>query len=250
VAVGSEGEGDVVLTDVVLPDESGFDVLPRIKARRPRLPVIVMSARNTIMTAITASERGAYDYLAKPFDLSALVSTVGQALEDSRKSEPVSAHRDLPDDTDSLPIVGRSQIMQNIYRIVARMTQTDLTVMIQGESGTGKELVARALHDFSRRKGAPFVAMNMAAIPRELIESELFGHEKGAFTGLCHAIPAGSSRPMAERCSSTKSVTCRWRRRRGCCACCRRASTRRSVACARSRRMCASLLPRTAIFSN
>jgi two-component system nitrogen regulation response regulator GlnG len=87
----SEGEGDVVLTDVVLPDESGFDVLPRIKARRPRLPVIVMSARNTIMTAITASERGAYDYLAKPFDLSALVSTVGQALEDSRKSEPVSA---------------------------------------------------------------------------------------------------------------------------------------------------------------
>jgi two-component system nitrogen regulation response regulator GlnG len=179
----SEGEGDVVLTDVVLPDESGFDVLPRIKARRPRLPVIVMSARNTIMTAITASERGAYDYLAKPFDLSALVATIGQALEDSRKSEPAVARRDLPDDTETLPIVGRSQVMQDIYRIVARMTQTDLTVMIQGESGTGKELVARALHDFSRRKGAPFVAMNMAAIPRELIESELFGHEKGAFTG-------------------------------------------------------------------
>ena len=179
----SEGEGDVVLTDVVLPDESGFDILPRIKAKRPRLPVIVMSARNTIMTAITASERGAYDYLPKPFDLSALVTTIGQALEDSRKTDQQSAARHQPDESEGLPIVGRSPAMQDIYRIVARMTQTDLTVMIQGESGTGKELVARALHNFSRRKGAPFVAMNMAAIPRELIESELFGHEKGAFTG-------------------------------------------------------------------
>ncbi|MEM9471583.1 MAG: nitrogen regulation protein NR(I) [Pseudomonadota bacterium] len=178
----SEGQGDVVLTDVVLPDESGFDVLPRIKAKRPRLPVIVMSARNTIMTAITASERGAYDYLPKPFDLSALVTTVGQALEDARKTDqPVP--KQVAEESDALPIVGRSPAMQDIYRVVARMTQTDLTVMIQGESGTGKELVARALHDFSRRKAAPFIAMNMAAIPRELIESELFGHEKGAFTG-------------------------------------------------------------------
>ncbi len=179
----SEGEGDVVLTDVVLPDESGFDILPRIKAKRPRLPVIVMSARNTIMTAITASERGAYDYLPKPFDLSALVTTIGQALEDLRKTGQQTMARQQPDENEVLPIVGRSQAMQDIYRIVARMTQTDLTVMIQGESGTGKELVARALHNFSRRKGAPFVAMNMAAIPRELIELELFGHEKGAFTG-------------------------------------------------------------------
>jgi len=179
----SEGQGDVVLTDVVLPDESGFDVLPRITAKRPRLPVIVMSARNTIMTAITASERGAYDYLPKPFDLNALVATVGQALEDSRKADQPVPQRQTAEDSDALPIVGRSTAMQDIYRVVARMTQTDLTVMIQGESGTGKELVARALHDFSRRKAAPFVAMNMAAIPRELIESELFGHEKGAFTG-------------------------------------------------------------------
>ncbi len=166
----SEGQGDVVLTDVVLPDESGFDILPRITAKRPRLPVIVMSARNTIMTAITASERGAYDYLPKPFDLNALVATVGQALEDSRKSDQPVPQRQAAEDSDALPIVGRSTAMQDIYRVVARMTQTDLTVMIQGESGTGKELVARALHDFSRRKAAPFVAMNMAAIPRELIE--------------------------------------------------------------------------------
>jgi two-component system nitrogen regulation response regulator GlnG len=179
----SEGEGDVVLTDVVLPDESGFDILPRIKAKRPRLPVIVMSARNTIMTAITANERGAYDYLPKPFDLNVLVSTIARAMEDSRKTEQSSVSHRPRDETESLPIVGRSQAMQDIYRVIARMTQTDLTVMIQGESGTGKELVARALHDFSKRKSAPFIAMNMAAIPRELIESELFGHEKGAFTG-------------------------------------------------------------------
>ena len=179
----NEGLGDVVLTDVVLPDESGFDVLPRIKAKRPRLPVIVMSARNTIMTAITASERGAYDYLPKPFDLNKMVATVGQALIDARKATSHEAVRSRPDDIETLPIVGRSAAMQDIYRVVARMTQTNLTVMIQGESGTGKELVARALHDYSRRKNAPFIAMNMAAIPRELIESELFGHEKGAFTG-------------------------------------------------------------------
>jgi two-component system, NtrC family, nitrogen regulation response regulator GlnG len=175
----SEGQGDAVVTDVVLPDENAFDVLPRIKKLRPNLPVIVMSAKNTIMTAITAAERGAYDYLPKPFDLNTLVQTVGRALEQSAR--PVSANAAAPVET--LPIVGRSPAMQEIYRIIARLTQTDLTVMIVGESGTGKELVARALHDYGRRRKGPFVAVNMAAIPRELIESELFGHEKGAFTG-------------------------------------------------------------------
>ena len=177
----SEGQGDVVLTDVVLPDENAFDVIPRIKKLRPNLPVIVMSAQNTIMTAITAAERGAYDYLPKPFDLSALVQTVGRALEQS--SKPSVAQVKNQSTSENLPIVGRSPAMQDIYRIIARLTQTDLTVMIVGESGTGKELVARALHDYGRRRKGAFVAVNMAAIPRELIESELFGHEKGAFTG-------------------------------------------------------------------
>jgi two-component system nitrogen regulation response regulator GlnG len=131
------------------------------------------------MTAITAAERGAYDYLPKPFDLNALVQTVGRALEQSTKPVPANANQPA----EALPIVGRSAAMQEIYRIIARLTQTDLTVMIVGESGTGKELVARALHDYGRRRKGPFVAVNMAAIPRELIESELFGHEKGAFTG-------------------------------------------------------------------
>src|SRR5512138_2082779 len=147
----SQGEGDLVITDVVMPDENAFDLLPRIKKMRPNLPVIVMSAQNTFMTAIRASERGASQ----------------------------------PDDSEfeSIPLVGRSTAMQEIYRVLARLMQTDLTVMISGESGTGKELVARALHDYGKRRNGPFVAVNMAAIPRDLIESELFGHERGAFTG-------------------------------------------------------------------
>ena len=176
----SQGEGDLVITDVVMPDENAFDLLPRIKKLRPELPVIIMSAQNTFMTAVRASERGAYEYLPKPFDLKELIGIVGRALAEP-KERPRPAAK--PDDFDSIPLVGRSPAMQEIYRVLARLMQTDLTVMISGESGTGKELVARALHDYGKRRTGPFVAINMAAIPRDLIESELFGHEKGAFTG-------------------------------------------------------------------
>jgi two-component system nitrogen regulation response regulator GlnG len=172
------GDGDLVITDVVMPDENTFELLPKMKKLRPELPIIVMSAQNTFMTAIKASERGAYDYLPKPFDLRELVSIVGRAM-----SEPKNRVQAVSPDLDGMPLVGRSPAMQEIYRALARLMQTDLTVMITGESGTGKELVARALHDYGKRKKGPFVAINMAAIPRDLIESELFGHEKGAFTG-------------------------------------------------------------------
>ncbi|MGE3065169.1 MAG: nitrogen regulation protein NR(I) [Hyphomicrobiaceae bacterium] len=176
----SQGEGDVVITDVVMPDENAFDLIPRIKKLRPDLPIIVMSAQNTLMTALSAAEKGAYEYLPKPFDLSELVSVVGRALaEPGRRAQRPQADAE----TEELPLIGRSPAMQEIYRVLARLTQTELTVMINGESGTGKELVARVLHDYGKRKAGPFVAINMAAIPRELIESELFGHEKGAFTG-------------------------------------------------------------------
>jgi two-component system nitrogen regulation response regulator GlnG len=176
----SQGEGEVVITDVVMPDENAFDLIPRIKKLRPDLPVIVMSAQNTLMTALTAAEKGAYEYLPKPFDLNELVAVVGRALAEPGRKSP----RGNPDpDSDQLPLIGRSPAMQEIYRVLARLTQSDLTVMITGESGTGKELVARVLHDYGKRRAGPFVAVNMAAIPRELIESELFGHEKGAFTG-------------------------------------------------------------------
>jgi two-component system nitrogen regulation response regulator GlnG len=176
----SQGEGDLVITDVVMPDENAFDLLPRIKKARPELPVIVMSAQNTFMTAIRASERGAYEYLPKPFDLKELMAIVGRALSEPRERPRETAK---PEEMDQIPLVGRSPAMQEIYRVLARLMQTDLTVMISGESGTGKELVARALHDYGKRRSGPFVAVNMAAIPRDLIESELFGHEKGAFTG-------------------------------------------------------------------
>ncbi|MEC9367822.1 MAG: nitrogen regulation protein NR(I) [Pseudomonadota bacterium] len=176
----SQGQGDLVITDVVMPDENAFDLLPRVKKLRPDLPIIVMSAQNTLMTAITAAERGAYEYLPKPFDLNELISVVSRALSERRKAPA----RPRPEQGQGeLPLIGRSPAMQEIYRVLARLTQTDLTVMITGESGTGKELVARALHTYGKRRNGPFVAINMAAIPRELIESELFGHEKGAFTG-------------------------------------------------------------------
>jgi two-component system nitrogen regulation response regulator GlnG len=173
------GDGDLVITDVVMPDENAFELLPKMKKLRPELPIIVMSAQNTFMTAIKASERGAYDYLPKPFDLRELVSIVERALNQPK----ARVHAVSPEDLEGMPLVGRSPAMQEIYRALARLIQTDLTVMITGESGTGKELVARALHDYGKRKKGPFVAINMAAIPRDLIESELFGHEKGAFTG-------------------------------------------------------------------
>ncbi|MDC0147577.1 nitrogen regulation protein NR(I) [Alphaproteobacteria bacterium] len=176
----SNGEGDVIVTDVMMPDQNAFDLIPRIKKLRPDLPIIVVSAKNTLATAITAAEKGAFDYLPKPFDLAELTGLVQRAVDlpnQAKASQPVAP------DEDTLPLVGGSPAMQEIYRAVARLTQNDLSVLITGDSGTGKELVARALHDYGRRKRGEFVALNMAAIPRELIESELFGHEKGAFTG-------------------------------------------------------------------
>jgi two-component system nitrogen regulation response regulator GlnG len=143
--------------------------------------MVVMSAQNTFMTAIRANEVGAYEYLPKPFDIAEVLSVVGRALADAKK--PTAGPRKSEEPAETMPLVGRSPAMQDIYRALARLMQTDLTVMITGESGTGKELVARALHDFGKRRNGPFVAINMAAIPRDLIEAELFGHEKGAFTG-------------------------------------------------------------------
>jgi two-component system nitrogen regulation response regulator GlnG len=176
----SDGDGDLVITDVVMPDEDGLDLVPRIKRLRPELRIIVMSAQNTLLTAVKAAQRGAFEYLPKPFDIRELVSVVQRALSGPRSlAAPVAAD---PQE-EKLPLIGRSPAMQDIYRTLARLMGTDLTVMINGESGTGKELVSRALHDYGKRRNGPFVAINMAAIPRELIESELFGHEKGAFTG-------------------------------------------------------------------
>ncbi|MFB3150538.1 MAG: nitrogen regulation protein NR(I) [Alphaproteobacteria bacterium] len=177
----ADGEGDLVITDVILPDENGLDLIPRIRKIRPDLRIIAMSAQNTLLTALKAAERGAFEYLPKPFDLNELVSVVERALARPGAGDTQAAADG--EGEEQLPLIGRSPAMQGIYRILARLVGTDLTVMISGESGTGKELVARALHDYGKRRNGSFVAINMAAIPRELIESELFGHERGAFTG-------------------------------------------------------------------
>ncbi|MDH3240468.1 MAG: nitrogen regulation protein NR(I) [Alphaproteobacteria bacterium] len=176
-----DGEGDLVITDVVLPDENGLDLLPRIRKLRPDLRIVVMSAQNTLLTAVKAAQRGAFEYLPKPFDLNELVAVVKKAL--SQPTGRPERRDDARGEEEQLPLIGSSPAMQEIYRTLARLIATDLTVMISGESGTGKELVAKALHDYGPRRAGSFVAINMAAIPRELIESELFGHERGAFTG-------------------------------------------------------------------
>ncbi len=167
-----EGEGDVIVTDVNMPDGDALDILPAIRKRRPDLPIVVMSAQNTVMTAIRATEAGAYEYLPKPFDLKDLLATVNKALS----QHAPDAITPKPND-EAMPLIGRSPAMQEVYRIMARLMTTDLGVMITGASGTGKELVARALHDFGQRKEGPFVALNMATIPADMIEVELFGSE-------------------------------------------------------------------------
>ena len=154
-----EGKGDLVISDVVMPDGNGLENLPKIGQQRPGLPVIVISAQNTIMTAIQAAEADAYDYLPKPFDLPDLMKRAARALDQKRRV-PAKASSAAPDGdraTDDLPLVGRTGVMQSLYRLVARVMNTDLTVLISGESGTGKSLIARAIHDFSDRRTLPFV---------------------------------------------------------------------------------------------
>ena len=155
-----EGKGDLVISDVIMPDGNGLDALPRISKMRPGLPVIVISAQNTIMTAIQAAEAEAFDYLPKPFDLPDLMKRSARALEQKRRAPArVVAPREAGDD---LPLVGRTTAMQALYRLVARVMNTDLAVLITGESGTGKSLIAKAIHDFSDRRSQPFVVAQVA----------------------------------------------------------------------------------------
>ena len=178
----ARGEFAIMLTDVMLTDGDGIETLPAVRERYPHLPVIILSAQNTLDTAVRASDTGAFEYFPKPFDLDELVGAVhhgiGQGLDRARAPEPTA--EPIPP---GLPLVGRSAPMQAVYRMITRVLRNDLTVLILGESGTGKELVAEAIHQLGNRGSGPFVAVNAAAIPHDLIESELFGHEKGAFTG-------------------------------------------------------------------
>ena len=176
----ANGSFDLMLTDVVLKDSDGLETLKVAMASAPDMPVIIMSAQNTLETAVRASEIEAFEYFPKPFDLNDLVLAVKQGI-DRQRSVPATVGQDFAEA--NLPMIGRSAAMQDVYRMVARLLRNDLSVLISGESGTGKELVAEAIHSLGHRKTGPFVAVNMAAIPAELIEAELFGHEKGSFTG-------------------------------------------------------------------
>jgi two-component system nitrogen regulation response regulator GlnG len=179
-AVLASGHFDLMLTDVMLKDSDGLTTLKDAMDTSPDMPVIIMSAQNTLETAVRASEIDAFEYFPKPFDLNDLVLAVKQGIE-KRRSTAEGPFESLTEA--NLPMIGRSAAMQDVYRMVARLLRNDLSVLISGESGTGKELVAEAIHNLGHRKTGPFVAVNMAAIPSELIEAELFGHEKGAFTG-------------------------------------------------------------------
>ena len=174
----------LVLTDLKLPKKDGFDVLRAVKEENPLLPVIVMTAFGTIETAVKAVKEGAYDFLTKPFDIDHLLVLIKRALDATRiATENILLKEEFADKLGFPRIIGKSAELQEITAKIQKVSPTNATVLIHGESGTGKELFARAIHYLSLRKDKPFVAINSAAIPRELLESELFGYEKGAFTG-------------------------------------------------------------------
>ncbi len=168
----------VLVSDIRMPGGSGLDLLEKVKARFPGLPVIIMTAYSDLDSAVSAFQGGAFEYLPKPFDLSKAVELIRRAVEESQREEVSEVHLE-----DAPEMLGQAPAMQDVFRAIGRLSQSNVTVMITGESGTGKELVARALHKHSPRAKGPFVAINTAAIPKDLLESELFGHERGAFTG-------------------------------------------------------------------
>lgn len=172
------GEGDIVVTDVYLTDTPIFELLPSFKLVRPELPVIVMSGQNTILTAASAAQHGAYDYLPKPFDIDQLTDLVGRALNDTKPAAAAAAKKSTSDtNSTGLPLVGRSAVMQDVYRIISRVMNTDLTVLIEGESGTGKELAARAIHDLGQTRNGSFHSLDLATRPAQDVSAELFGTE-------------------------------------------------------------------------
>ena len=170
----------VILSDIRMPGTSGLDLLAQIRELYPRLPVIIMTAHSDLESAVASYQGGAFEYLPKPFDVDEAVSLVKRATLHAREQQALAA----PDEQAATPeIIGEAAAMQEVFRAIGRLSHSNITVLINGESGTGKELVAHALHRHSPRASAPFIALNMAAIPKDLMESELFGHEKGAFTG-------------------------------------------------------------------
>jgi len=167
-----EGEADCVVSDVIMPDGDAFETLPKIKQLNPDLPVILISAQNTFVTALRAQETGAYEYLPKPFDLQELIEVAERAIFEPKNNSTTEIAETY---SQGMPLVGRSTLMQDIYRSIVRLVHTNMSVMISGEPGTGKRLIARVLHDFGDRKHSPFIPVNLSALPSDMIEGDLFG---------------------------------------------------------------------------
>ncbi|MDW8336593.1 MAG: nitrogen regulation protein NR(I) [Tepidimonas sp.] len=179
LADGADDGPQVLVSDIRMPGTNGLQLLEQVRRQRPGLPVIIMTAYSDLDSAVAAFQGGAFEYLPKPFDLPKAVELIRRAVEESLREE-----EDAAEAVNNAPeILGQAPAMQDVFRAIGRLSQSHVTVLITGESGTGKELVARALHKHSPRAGGPFVAINTAAIPKDLLESELFGHERGAFTG-------------------------------------------------------------------
>jgi two-component system nitrogen regulation response regulator GlnG len=177
-AANDEDGPQILVSDIRMPGASGLDLLTRVKEKHPGLPVIIMTAFSDLDSAVSAFQGGAFEYLPKPFDLPKAIELIRRAVEESQREEVAEERM-----TDAPEMLGQAPAMQDVFRAIGRLSQSNVTVMITGESGSGKELVARALHKHSPRANGPFVAINTAAIPKDLLESELFGHERGAFTG-------------------------------------------------------------------
>jgi len=176
----ASGQPDVIISDIRMPGTNGLELLARLGERYPQVPVIITTAHSDLDSAVASYQKGAFEYLPKPFDLDEMIAVTERALAHARER---TGNRSAPEELPHTEIIGEAPAMQEVFRAIGRLAHSNITVLINGESGTGKELVARALHRHSPRVSAPFIALNMAAIPRDLMESELFGHEKGAFTG-------------------------------------------------------------------
>ena len=180
LAALKHGQPEAIISDVRMPGMNGLEFMGEVQKQYPDLPIIIMTAHSDLDSAVSSYQSGAFEYLPKPFDVDEAVALAKRALEHSRQNKASLTVQPVEQSTE---IIGEAPAMQEVFRAIGRLSQSNITVLINGESGTGKELVAKALHRHSPRAGNPFIALNMAAIPRDLIESELFGHEKGAFTG-------------------------------------------------------------------
>src|SRR5207247_133810 len=179
----SSGEFDAVLSDIYMPEIGGLELVDALRSSQPNLPIVLMTAQGSLQVAVDAVERGASDFIGKPFEISAVVELLRRIMS-GRREAAASAGSETPDsELNNAGLVGRSAPMIAVYKLIAQAARTEATVLILGESGTGKELVARAIHDFSTRRSKPFLSVNCSGLTDRLLEAELFGHTRGAFTG-------------------------------------------------------------------